>query len=342
MITEFGKVNILDIPKPKVTNDRALVKITSAGVCHSDLHLAFGDWAAEGAQFPLPFPLGHEGIGIVEELGPGADKFIQKGDRVILGLGGTGGHWCGTCEYCISGKMNYCVERQPLFGIFSEYISIWAPTLVKIPEELDDKEVPLACGGLTAYGAIKKLRSLGILEGKNVAIIGAGGGLGHYAIQIAKNFRYNVIGVDIGQEKLELIKKLGADHAIDASEAVKYVTKEFNGLDACVVFAASIPAYNLGIQLLKVGGTLVGAGMPAFSEGSITLAPFQLVMNDLHIVGSLTGTVEDMKELVQLAVDGKVKTHVGRTAKLSELNEVFAEMKEGKIIGRAVINNLME
>ena len=338
MVTEVGKIGVLDIPKPTPTEEHALVKIISAGVCHSDLHLAFGDWMP----VPAPFPLGHEGIGIVEELGPGADKYIQKGDRVILGLGGTGGHWCGTCEYCTSGKMNYCPDRQPLFGIFSEYISIWAPALVKIPEELDDTEVPLACGGLTAFGAIKKLRSMGVSEGKNVAIIGAGGGLGHYAVQIAKNYGYNVIGVDKGQEKLELIRKLGADHAIDASEATKFVTKEFKGLDACVIFAANVPAYNLGIQLLKVGGTLVGAGIPAFSEGSLTLTPFQLVMNDLRITGSLTGTVEDMKELVQMAVDGKVKTHVGRTAKLSELNEVFAEMKEGKFVGRAIINNLME
>ncbi|MHA2123136.1 MAG: alcohol dehydrogenase catalytic domain-containing protein, partial [Promethearchaeota archaeon] len=186
MVTEVGKVSILDVPKPSPTDERALVKITSAGVCHSDLHLAFGDWM----QLPPPFPLGHEGIGIVEELGPGAENYIQKGDRVILGLGGTGGYWCGTCEYCLSGKMNYCPDSQPLFGIFSEYISIWAPSLVKIPDELSDTEVPLACGGLTAYGAIQKLRSLGVSEGKNIAIIGAAGGLGHYAVQLAKIYGY--------------------------------------------------------------------------------------------------------------------------------------------------------
>ncbi|MFX0080702.1 MAG: zinc-dependent alcohol dehydrogenase [Candidatus Hodarchaeota archaeon] len=338
IVTEIGKVSILDVPKPSPVEERALVKITTAGVCHSDLHLAFGDWM----KIPPPFPLGHEGIGIVEELGPGAEEYIQKGDRVILGLGGTGGHWCGTCEYCLSGKMNYCSKRQPIFGIFSEYISIWAPTLVKIPDELNDTEVPLACGGLTAFGAIKKLRSLGISEGKNVAIIGAAGGLGHYAVQIAKSFGYKVIGVDVGSEKLEFIDKLGADHVIDANEAASFVTKEFGGVQASVIFAANIPAYNLGIKLLKVGGTLIGAGMPAFSEGSITLTPFQLIMNNLLITGSLTGTVEDMREVVKFAVEGNVKTHVGRTAKLSEINEVFEEMKNGKIMGRAIIDNIIE
>ena len=342
MITEVGKVSILDVPKPSPADERALVKITTAGICHSDLHLAFGDWMSEGIEIPLPFPLGHEGIGIVEELGPGAEEYIQKGDRVILGLGGTGGYWCGTCEYCLSGKMNYCPDRQPLFGIFSEYISIWAPSLVKIPDELSDTEVPLACGGLTAFGAIKKLRSLGVSEDKTVAIIGAAGGLGHYAVQIAKNYGYKVIGVDVGSEKLEFIEKLGADHAVDASKAAGFVTKEFGGVQACVVFAASIPAYNLGLQILKVGGTLVGAGLPAFSEGTMALTPFQLIMNNLHITGSLTGTVEDMKELVQLAIEGKVKTHVGRTANLSEINQVFDELSKGKIVGRAIINNIMK
>lgn len=338
ILQEIGKVSIMDVPKPSPERGEALVKITTAGVCHTDLHVVKGEWM----ELPTPRPLGHEGIGIVEELGPDSESNIKVGDRVILGLGGTGGYWCGTCEYCLSGKSMHCPERRPIFGIFSEYISVWAQSLVKIPDELSDNEVSLACGGLTAYRAIKKLESLKISPGKNIAIIGAAGGLGHYGVQIAKSFGYKVIGVDKGAEKLEIVKNFGADFAIDANEVGKFVEKELGGVQASIVFAANISAYNLGIKLLKVGGTLIGVGLPPFSEGSISLTPFEVIMRNLHITGSLTGTVEDMRELVKLAVEGKVKTHIGRTANLSEINEVFEEMSKGKFVGRAIINNLMK
>ncbi|MFX1455361.1 MAG: zinc-dependent alcohol dehydrogenase [Promethearchaeota archaeon] len=339
---KFGKASIIDVPKPSPASEEALVKITTAGVCHSDLHIVMGDWVEDKTETPLPFPLGHEGIGIVEELGPDCEFDIKVGDRVIMGLGGTGGYWCGTCEYCLNGQFNYCPERKPLFGILSEYASVWAPSLVKIPDELSDNEVPLACGGLTAYGAIKKLKSLNIPSGKNIAIIGAAGGLGHYAVQIAKAFGYKVIGIDVGSEKLEFVRKLGADYAIDATEVGKFVVEKLGGVQASIIFAANISAYNLGLELLKVGGVLIGVGLPAYSEGTITLTPSNLIMRNLQITGSLTGTVEDMRELVKLAVEGKVKTHVGRTANLSEINEVFEEMRNGQFVGRAIINNLIE
>ncbi|MFX1377278.1 MAG: zinc-dependent alcohol dehydrogenase [Promethearchaeota archaeon] len=338
ILQKTGKVSIMNVPKPSPERGEALVKITTAGVCHTDLHVVMAEWM----ELPTPRPLGHEGIGIVEEVGPDLESDIKVGDRVILGLGGTGGYWCGTCEYCLSSQSMFCPERKPLFGIFSEYISVWAQSLVKIPDELSNNEVSLACGGLTAYRAIKKLKSLKISPDKPIAIIGAAGGLGHYAVQIAKNFGYNVIGVDIGSEKLEIIKKLGADHAIDANEVGKFVEEKLGGVQASIVFAANISAYDLGIKLLKIGGTLIGVGIPPFNEGTMSLTPFEVIMRNLHITGSLTGTVDDMRELVQLAVEGKVKTHVGRNANLSEINDVFEEMRKGKLIGRAIITNLLE
>ncbi len=114
-ILEKGILEIREVPKPSPKNEEALVRMITAGVCHSDLHLVRGDWP----RFAVPFaiPLGHEGIGIVEELGPGAEKFIQKGDRVILGLGGAGGgYWCGACEYCLSGRPRLCKADQGNYG----------------------------------------------------------------------------------------------------------------------------------------------------------------------------------------------------------------------------------
>ena len=339
VVEEFGKISIKDIPKPSPGHEEALIKISTAGVCHSDLHMVFGDWG----KAPTPFPLGHEGIGTVEELGPGAEAFIQKGDRVIFGLGGNAGaYWCGTCEYCLAGKPMLCPEKKFLFGVFSEYVSVWVKALVKLPDEVDDKEVPLACAGLTAYSAVKKLVQLEISPGKLVAIIGAAGGLGHYAIQIAKAFGYKVIGVDIGPKKLEFVKKIGADYAIDASEALKFVKKEFGGAYASLVFSSKMASFELGLKLLKGGGVLVPVGLPAFSEGKMTVSLQSLILKGLQIVSSLVGNVEEMRELVQLASEGKVKTHIGRVANLSEINQVIEELAQGKFVGRAIIDNFMK
>ena len=339
IVEKVGNVSIKDIPKPSPGLGEALVKMSTAGVCHSDLHLMMGDWT----EIPTPLPLGHEGIGIIEEFGSGSKANLKIGDRVILGLGGAAGkYWCGTCEYCLAGKSMYCPERQPLFGTFSEYISVRATNLVKLPEEISDNEVPLACGGLTAYAAIKKVSKFGIPPGKTVAIIGAAGGLGHYAVQIAKTFRYKVIGVDVGSDKLEFVKKLGADYAIDVNEAGKFIEDKFGGVHASVVFAAKVSAYELGLKILRVGGLLIAVGLPALSEGPLSIIPFEILFRDLHIMGSFVGTVEEMRELVQLAAEGKVKTHIGRVAKLSELNHVFEELKKGEFVGRAIIDNFTE
>ena len=113
-IAEKGKLEIRDIPKPIPRFESALVRIISAGVCHSDIHLMKGDWS--GSFPPYAIPLGHEGIGIVEELGTGAEQFVKVGDRVIMGLGGSGGrYWCGACKHCLSGKNEPMPAREAAF-----------------------------------------------------------------------------------------------------------------------------------------------------------------------------------------------------------------------------------
>src|SRR5262249_26164812 len=216
---------IRDDPMPTPGFEEALVKISAAGVCHSDLHLARGDWL--GAQ-NLTSGIGHEAIGIVTALGPGAERFAQVGDRVILGLGGAGGgYWCGACEYCLRGEPRHCKETKGVLGTFAEQFCVWARGLVKLPDQLGDREAPLACGGLTPYGAVKKLLRHNVLPGRPIAVIGAAGGLGHYAVQIASAFGYKVVGVDVGPERIEFVRKLGAHRALDAAEAPQAVQREF-------------------------------------------------------------------------------------------------------------------
>ena len=330
------EMSVQEVDRPVPEADHAVVRISAAGVCHSDLHLARGDWYGM-----RPEAVGHEAIGIVEDLGPGAERYIAEGDRVILGLGGTGGgFWCGACDYCMSGQPRHCAQSKGVMGTFAEAFSVYAPGLVKIPESLPDTEAPLACGGLTAYGALKKLQRYGVLPGRPIAIIGAAGGLGHYAVQLAAAFGYRVVGVDVGEERLEFARSLGAELAVSPDDARAAVQSEYGGVDASIVFAARLSGFELGLNLLRKGGLFVGVGLPPTSEGAFQIDPFRFFMQDPRIVFSAVGTVQDMRELVDLAVAGKVKTHVDRTGSLSELPAIFDELEGGKFLGRAVITDL--
>ena len=334
---ESGDLFIRDEPIPALEVDHALVRIAAAGVCHSDLHIRKGDWAGVGGSMPL----GHEGIGVVEELGPGSERFVSVGDRVILGLGGTGGgYWCGACEYCLSGHPRHCSQSKGVMGVFAEQFSAYAPGLVKIPDSLSDEEAPLACGGLTAYGAVKKLMDHKVRPGRLVAVIGAAGGLGHYAVQLAQTFGYRVVGVDVGEERLEFVRSLGVEMAVSADDAIEVIAREFGGVDASLVFAAKMAGFDIGFKLLRPHGLLVAVGLPATSEGNLQFNPFELFIRDATIIYSAVGTVQDMRELVDLAVAGKVKSHVSRTGALSELDDIFEELQSGKYLGRAVITDL--
>ena len=322
----------LEIPEPGP--EQARVRITSAGVCHSDLHLVKAHWF--GMQIPQ---VGHEAIGIVEELGPGADRFTAVGDRVILGLGGTGGgYWCGACIHCLGGEPRLCDQGSGIMGVFAEQYCVNAKSLVTLPPSIPDEEAPLACGGLTAYGAIKKLTKHNIAPGSTVAVMGAAGGLGHYAVQLLKAFGYKVVGVDLGEERLTFVKELGADQAVEPAEAEAIGAA--GGVDAALVFTAVKAGFDLAINMLRKGGLFVGVGIPPTSEGNIEINPMIFFSKAITMIYSGVGTVQDMRELVDLAADGKVKSHVGRTAVLSELPQVFEELEAGAYVGRAVITDL--
>ncbi len=334
---EQGKLEIQELPTPVPGHEEALVEISSAGVCHSDLHIVRGDWVG----VPDTMPIGHEAIGIVQALGPGAERFIEVGDRVILGLGGTGGgYWCGACEYCLRGDTRHCAQTQGIMGTFAEEFCVYARSLVKLPDSIGDEEAPLACGGLTAYGAVKKLFKHHIQPGRPVAIVGAAGGLGHYAVQIAKAFGYKVVGVDVGEERLKFVESLGADLAVDPEGAAEAVERHYGGVDASLAFTARIAGFDLGLRLLRRGGLFVAVGLPATSEGNLELNPFEFFFRDPTLIYSAVGNVQDMRELVDMAAAGQVKSHIGRVGRLSELPAVFDDLEAGRYVGRAVITDL--
>ena len=336
MQLEDGALCVGDVPVPDPAPDEARVRISASGVCHSDLHLARGEWMG----VPPMGTLGHEAIGVIEALGPGAERYVNVGDRVILGLGGMGGgYWCGACDYCLSGRPRLCAQSRPVMGTFAEQMCVWAPALVRIPDELGDEEAPLACGGLTAFSAVRKLVAHNVPPGRTIAIIGAAGGLGHYAVQIAHAFGYRVVGVDVGEERLEFVRSLGADHVVSADDAAGFALG-LGGVDAALVFAARLAGFELGLQMLRRGGLFVAVGIPPSSDGNLQLSPWQMFLTDPTLIYSAVGTVQEMRELVDLAAAGQVKTHVSRVGALSDVPQIFDELAAGKYLGRAVITDL--
>jgi propanol-preferring alcohol dehydrogenase len=224
-------------------------------------------------------------------------------------------------------------------GTFAEQLCVWAPALVKVPDELGDEEAPLACGGLTAFSAVRKLVAHGVNPGRTIAIIGAAGGLGHYAVQIAHAFGYRVVGVDVGEDRLEFVRSLGAEHVVSADDAAAFAFG-MGGVDASLVFAARLAGFELGLQMLARGGLFVAVGIPPSSDGNLQLHPWQMFLTDPTIIYSAVGTVQEMRELIDLAAAGKVKTHVSRVGTLSEVPAIFDELEAGKYLGRAVITDL--
>jgi propanol-preferring alcohol dehydrogenase len=337
-VLDQGEVHVRDIPRPEPRNEEALVRLAVSGVCGSDLHLLKGDWPGF-VRTDRAVTLGHEGIGVVEALGPGADRFTRVGERVILGLGGTGGgYWCGACEYCLGGRPRLCGQAKGIIGTYAEHIRVWARSLVVLPDAVGDDQVPLACAGLTAYSAVKKLWRAGVLPGSEVAVIGAAGGLGHLAVQVARVFGYKVLGVDVGEERLGFVRSLGAERAYDATEAAERIRRDHKGASGAVVFAARLAGFDVGLQALRRGGVFVSVGMPPVSEGPFAIGPLDLMTRDLLVMSSSVGTVEEMRELVRLAVDGRVRTHVGRRGPLDEVATILDELDTGAYPGRAVLD----
>jgi propanol-preferring alcohol dehydrogenase len=159
-------------------------------------------------------------------------------------------------------------------------------------------------------------------------------------VQIAHAFGYRVVGVDVGEERLEFVRSLGAEYVASAEDAASLALNEFGGVDAALVFAARLAGFELGMRMLRRGGLFVAVGIPPSSEGSLELELWQLLLADPTIIYSVVGTVQEMRELVDLAAAGHVKTHVSRVGALSEVPAIFDELEAGKYLGRAVITEL--
>ena len=304
------------------------VRVEASGLCHTDIHAAHGDWPVKPSP---PFVPGHEGVGIVAELGPGVAE-VAIGDRVAMPWLG---YACGTCDYCVSGWETLCLEQKnmgySIDGGFGEYATAYARYVVSVPEGIDPFDAaPLTCAGVTTY---KALKVAGTRPSDLVAIFGVGG-LGHMAIQYAAIAGGRVVAVDLVDEKLELSRELGAQYTVNATkEDPVAAIQRLGGADQAIALAVSPKSFEQAYRSLRRGGTLVFVALPA--ENEMKLPIFETVLNGITVVGSIVGTRTDLREVFELHAAGRTK--VAREIRpLADVNEAIAEVEAGHVPARIV------
>jgi propanol-preferring alcohol dehydrogenase len=326
-------LRIEEIPMPAPTAGEVLIRVAACGVCHSDLHLAMGEWDMLRPITKLPLVLGHEVAGVIAAVGEGVEHFTV-GDRV----GVPWLHWtCGECEFCLMRRETLCSKQQvtgcTVDGGFAEFVKAKASHIAKLPERLSIEEAaPLLCAGLTVHSAMKKAE---VQAGQKVAVFGVGG-LGHIAIQLAKAKGAEVIAVDVADDKLELARECGANSVVNAAGAqahreIKKIT--IGGAHVVMVTSGSRAAYETALRSIRKAGTLAIVGM---APEPVPLSTVAMVSGEFRIVASAVGTREELRELLQIAAEGQIKCRI-EMRPFTEVDAVLKEMKEGKLVGRVVL-----
>ena len=339
------KLEIQQVETPKPRGSQVLVKVQSSGVCHSDIHLWEGYYEGVGGQLlkttdrGVNYPLtpGHEVAGIVDSLGEQAEGF-NNNDKVLVYP------WIGEglCPACRIGEENLCDKPRSLGvymdGGYAEYVLVPSyKYLVKMSDGMDtDASATLSCSALTAYGAVKNAN---LKPDDNVVIVGAGG-LGLMAIQLAKAVTgARIIAMDLDDKKLEFAKKEGADTTVNSKneDPVKTIMELTNkmGADAVIDLVNASKTVETDMQFLRRRARVVLVGL---FGGELKLSLVTMPTRAYKLIGSYTGTLSDMIELVSLARRGVIKPVVSNRFKLDQATDALTMLKEGKILGRGVIN----
>ena len=313
---------IEDVPIPEPGPEQVLVRIETCGLCHTDIHAARGDWPVKPSP---PFIPGHEGVGIVERVGPGNDHGLSTGMRVALPWLG---YACGDCGFCNSGCETLCESQlntgYGIDGAFAEYAVGNARHVVRVPDGIEPADAaPLTCAGVTTYKAVKVS---GATSADLVAVFGVGG-LGHLAVQYAAIAGAQVVAVDINPERLASAQRLGAEHVIHAGEQDPVAAiKALGGAQAAISTAVSPEAFEQAYSSLARGGRLVCVGLPA--ENTMRLPIFETVLGGLTVMGSIVGTHHDLEEVFALHLRGKTRVERSECA-LDDVNTAIDAVLDG-------------
>ena len=328
---EFGKPLVIeDVEMPEPGPGQVLVRVAACGACHSDVHIAGGEWEAFKPRMPMPVILGHEVAGIVVKKGKDV-RGLQEGDLVGVPWFF---HTCGSCEYCMKDLEVFCISPQvtgvTVHGGFAEYIVAWESHAIPIPKSLSpEAAAPLFCAGGTVFSALAKVR---IDDSVHLGVWGAGG-LGHYGIQLGKLAGARVTVVDLRAEKLEASKRMGADTAVSAEDAPDWFRDAAHQVDVALVCATSADAYQAAFRALKRNGTLLVVGIPS---QALSWTAGDIIRSGARIVPSRVASRAELREIVRLAAENRIHSEI-QTFSLEEICSVMSRLSAGEIFGRAVI-----
>jgi alcohol dehydrogenase, propanol-preferring len=331
VVPAFGQPLVIeDRPVPEPGPGQVVVRMEASGLCHTDIHAAHGDWPIRPNP---PFVPGHEGVGVVEELGEGVTH-LRVGERVAVPWLG----WaCGRCEHCLSGWETLCEQQintgYGCDGGHAEKMLAWADFAQPVPHGISAVDAaPLTCAGVTTY---KALEVADVKPTQLVAISGVGG-LGHLAVQYAKIAGATVAAIDVTDEKLELAAELGADLVIDArKQDVGEALRRHGGAHAAVALAVDEAAFAAVNSGLRRGGKLVMVALPA--HGTVQVPIFDTVLNGTCVIGSIVGTRQDLAEVFQLHAAGRTKV-ICETRPLTSVNESIDAVLHGQVKARIVFD----
>ena len=332
-----GPFKLEEVPVPKVGPREALVKVRACGV---GLTL---NWIARGfSGGTVPRIIGHEIAGDVVETGTQVTN-VKVGDRVCVSFYLT----CGTCEFCRKNRETLCRNFRGYVGTtidggYAEYTTLPEENLTPIPDELSYEEaciIPDAIG--TPLHAIRERAQ--VKPPDTVMVVGAGGGVGIHAVQMAKLFGAWVIAVDISDDKLARTREFGADAVINisredfAGEAKRLTGGK--GVDAVLDFVCTTDTLNKDFNSLNRGGRLVclAYGRVAPGEAFLAAPPGVILANEYTITGSRCVTKQELAETIQLVMRGQIKPVISQRFSLEEVPEAHKLLEEGKIFGRAIL-----
>lgn len=346
-LVEPGKpFQTIDKPDPVPTGTEVLLKVTRAGVCHSDIHISDGYFDLGGGKVlnivdrgqKFPITLGHEVLGEIVALGPDANG-VTVGQTMLVHpwLG------CGECSACKAEQENLCPTMKSI-GIFRDggyasHCMVPSPKyLVDIGDVDPTVATPYSCSGVTVYSALKK--ALPVRDDEWLAIMGAGG-LGLSAVTIAKAMGVkNVISVDIDDAKLEAARGMGASAVLNTKKsenAVAELQKIAGGeLKAAVDTVGGEATSGLALAAIRKGGRYVIVGLYG---GQMTISLPTIPMRAISILGSYVGSLGELKELMEIVKSGKVKPIPIETRPIAAAYDTLQDLKAGKIVGRVVLTD---
>ena len=320
-----------DVPSPQAGPGVGVVRVTAAGLCHTDLHFVSGLLDLGVA----PLTLGHEMVGRIVAVGAGVPA-ARIGERVVLYYYAG----CGTCRSCLAGEENLCASLRAEHGFitdggFAERVRAPARNAVPLPASVSDAAAaPIGCAVTTAVHAAALAR-VGL--GDTVVVMGAGA-VGFGLVQVARLRGARVVAVGRSPEKLAKARELGADETVQAGpeDVPTRLRALTGGRGADVVFELVATRETMGWSLaaLGKGGRLVFVG---YSEDDLRVHPIQLVVGEQVITASMGCTLAELRQSVELVASGRVRTVVDREVPLERFQEAVDALGAGQLVGRAVL-----